>query len=99
MKKLMCALAVAAALAGCNSTNQQDRALAGGAIGAGGAALISAATGGTAGEALLAGAVGGVAGAVVGAATTPSGQCVDQFGNPLPPGRYFDRNGNERICR
>ena len=54
-------------LAACGDTPGQ-RALSGGAIGAGSGAVIGAATGG---NPLVGAAIGGVGGAVVGAATTP----------------------------
>ncbi len=54
------------ALAGCGNT-PGHRALTGGAIGAGGGAIIGAATGMGAGTGAL---IGGAAGAVTGAATT-----------------------------
>jgi hypothetical protein len=84
MKKIVLAVAMVAGLTACNSTNQQDRALVGGALGATGGAVIGAATGGTAGAALLGAGIGAVGGAVVGAATTPSRRCVNQFGEPVP---------------
>lgn len=45
-----------------------DRALTGGAIGAGGGALVGAATGG---NPLVGAAIGGLGGAAIGAATAP----------------------------
>jgi Flp pilus assembly protein TadD len=64
-------LAVCAALAlgtaACGDTPGQ-RALTGGAIGAGGGALVGAATGNVAAGAI----VGGLGGAAIGAATTPN---------------------------
>ena len=66
--------------------------LAGGAIGAGGGALIgSALTGGSAGGAIAGGLLGAGTGALIGNAATapqPSGRCA-QFG--------YDYNGN-RVC-
>jgi hypothetical protein len=67
MPKVVLALAAMLALAACGDTPGQ-RALSGGAIGAGGGAVVAAATGG---NPLIGAAVGGVGGAVVGAATTP----------------------------
>ena len=58
--------AVALGIAGCGNTTG-ERALTGGAIGAGGGALIGAAAGNPAAGAI----VGGLGGAAVGAATTP----------------------------
>jgi osmotically inducible lipoprotein OsmB len=62
---VLCA-ALALATAGCGDTPGQ-RALTGGAIGAGGGALVGAA----AGNPLAGAVVGGLGGAAVGAATTP----------------------------
>lgn len=84
MKQILLAVALAAGLAGCNSTNQQDRALVGGALGAATGATIAAATGADAGGALAGAGIGAVGGAVLGAATTPSTRCVNQFGDPVP---------------
>jgi hypothetical protein len=61
----LCA-ALALATAGCGDT-PGERALTGGAIGAGGGALVGAATGNVAAGAI----VGGLGGAAIGAATTP----------------------------
>jgi osmotically inducible lipoprotein OsmB len=61
------ALLALSSLAACGDTPGQ-RALSGGAIGAGSGAVIGAATGG---NPLIGAAIGGVGGAVVGAATTP----------------------------
>lgn len=55
-------------LAACGDTSGQ-RALSGGAIGAGGGAVVSAVTGG---NPLAGAAIGGAAGAVTGAATNKS---------------------------
>jgi osmotically inducible lipoprotein OsmB len=64
----MPALAVmAVAIAACGN-NPTDRALTGGAIGAGSGAVI----GSTVGSPIAGAVVGGAAGAVVGAATTPN---------------------------
>jgi osmotically inducible lipoprotein OsmB len=61
------ALLAVSTLSACGDTPGQ-RALSGGAIGAGSGAVIGAATGG---NPLIGAAIGGVGGAVVGAATTP----------------------------
>ncbi|APH57302.1 OmpA family protein [Granulibacter bethesdensis] len=63
-------MALGSALAACGR-DMGTRALSGGAIGAGGGALMGAATGGNAGVGAL---IGGVGGAAVGAATTPQGR-------------------------
>ncbi|MBJ3774351.1 lipoprotein [Acuticoccus mangrovi] len=84
MKKIILALSLVTALAACNSTNQQDRALVGGALGAATGATIAAVAGADAGGALAGAAVGAVGGAVLGAATTPSSRCVNQYGEPVP---------------
>jgi hypothetical protein len=67
MHKLVVAVVALFALSACGNTPGQ-RALSGGAIGAGSGAVIGAATGG---NPLIGAAIGGVGGAVVGAATTP----------------------------
>ena len=92
MKKTLTALALVGALSvsGCYTPQQQQGTLVGGALGAGGGALIgSAASGGSAGGAIAGGLIGAGTGALVGnAATAPSGRCA-QFG--------YDYNGN-RVC-
>ncbi|RJG46573.1 MULTISPECIES: hypothetical protein [unclassified Mesorhizobium] len=79
-------------LGGCNTPEQ--RALGGGAIGAGVGALAGQAIGGNTGSTVAGALIGGVAGAALGAATTP-GRCVyqqyDRRGRPL-----YDRYGNPR---
>jgi hypothetical protein len=94
-KTLVLALALAGALSvsGCYTPQQQTGTLAGGAIGAGGGALIgSALTHGSAGGAIAGGLLGAGTGALIGNAATapppPSGRCA-QFG--------YDYNGN-RVC-
>jgi hypothetical protein len=70
MHKLVVAVAALFAfstLAACGDTPGQ-RALSGGAIGAGSGAVIGAATGG---NPLIGAVIGGAGGAVIGAATTP----------------------------
>src|SRR5262245_18819659 len=94
MKKaltLAAALAGALALSACETPQQQTGTLAGGAIGAGGGALIgSALTHGSAGGAIAGGLLGAGTGALIGnAATAPQpGRCA-QWG--------YDYNGN-RVC-
>ena len=71
LRKLTVSLMLAGsltALAGCGDTTGQ-RALSGGAIGAGGGAILGAVTGMGAGTGAL---IGGAAGAVTGAATNKS---------------------------
>jgi hypothetical protein len=94
-KTITFALALAGALsvAACQTPQQQTGTLAGGAIGAGGGALIgSALTHGSAGGAIAGGLLGAGTGALIGNAATappqPSGRCA-QWG--------FDYNGN-RVC-
>jgi osmotically inducible lipoprotein OsmB len=73
MKKLIALGVIIAPLAACNANSPTDRALAGGAIGAGAGALVgAAASGGRPGGVLAGAAIGGAGGAIVGAATTPS---------------------------
>ena len=96
MKKtfaLTLALVGALSVSGCYTPQQQAGTLAGGAIGAGGGALIgSALTGGSAGGAIAGGLLGAGTGALIGNAATappqPTGRCA-QFG--------YDYNGN-RVC-
>jgi hypothetical protein len=88
---LALAFAGAVALSACETPQQQTGTLAGGAIGAGGGALIgSALTHGSAGGAIAGGLLGAGTGAVIGNAVTapPSGQCA-RWG--------YDYNGN-RVC-
>ena len=103
-KSLTLALALVGALSvsGCYTPQQQTGTLAGGAIGAGGGALIgSALTHGSAGGAIAGGLLGAGTGALIGNAATapPPG-----YGGPPPgPGPShcaqfgYDYNGN-RVC-
>ena len=93
-------LAGALSVSGCYTPQQQTGTLAGGAIGAGGGALIgSALTHGSAGGAIAGGLLGAGTGALIGNAATapPPG-----YGAP-PPGAGrcaqwgYDYNGN-RVC-
>ena len=94
---LALALAAALSVSGCYTPQQQTGTLAGGAIGAGGGALIgSAVSGGSAGGAIAGGIIGAGTGALIGNAATapppgygpPPRQCA-QWG--------YDYNGN-RVC-
>jgi hypothetical protein len=68
---LALALAGAASLSACQTPQQQTGTLAGGAIGAGGGALIgSARSGGSAGGAIAGGIIGAGTGALIGNAVT-----------------------------
>jgi hypothetical protein len=94
-KTLALALALVGALSvsACYTPQQQTGTLAGGAIGAGGGALIgSALTHGSPGGAIAGGILGAGTGALIGNAATapppPSGQCA-RWG--------YDYNGN-RVC-
>jgi hypothetical protein len=93
-KTLALALALVGTLSvsGCYTPQQQTGTLAGGAIGAGGGALIgSALTHGSPGGAIAGGILGAGTGALIGNAATappPSGQCA-RWG--------YDYNGN-RVC-
>ena len=65
--KLIVAAVLVVGLAGCaNMTRQQQRALSGGAIGAAGGVLLTAATGGSL---LTGGLIGAAGGAAIGAMT------------------------------
>lgn len=74
--------ALAFGLSACNSNSTTDRALVGGALGAGAGAIIGGAAAGTAGAALAGGVIGGAAGAIVGGVTTPK-NCVDGYGRAV----------------
>ncbi|MDH6230409.1 osmotically inducible lipoprotein OsmB [Mesorhizobium soli] len=80
------------ALAGCNTPG--ERAVGGGAIGAGVGALAGQAIGGNTGSTVAGALIGGAAGAAIGASTAPN-MCVyqqfDKRGRPL-----YDRYGNPR---
>ncbi len=71
MKKMIACLILVCGLAGCNSTNQGDRALTGGLLGAGAGAIVGGVATGTGGGALAGAAIGGAGGAIIGASTTP----------------------------
>lgn len=84
MKKTILALACATMLVGCNSTNQGDRALVGGAVGAATGAVVAAAAGANPAGTLVGATVGAAGGAIIGSATTPRRRrCVNQFGDPV----------------
>ncbi len=85
-------VASAIGLAGCtNPYNPGQRALGGGAIGAGGGAILGSALGGNAGAGAL---IGGALGAGAGALTTPqrprynNGYSNNGYNRPPPPGYY-----------
>ena len=85
---LALALTGALSLSAC-ATQQQTGTLVGGALGAGGGALIgSAVSGGSAGGAIAGGAIGAIGGAMVGNAVTAPRGCA-QWG--------YDYYGN-RVC-
>jgi osmotically inducible lipoprotein OsmB len=73
MKKILIAVGLAASLGACNSYNPNDRALAGGLIGAGTGAVVGGLATGRAGGAVAGAVIGGAGGAIIGAATTPRG--------------------------
>ena len=97
-KTITLGLALASALfvSGCYTPQQQTGTLAGGAIGAGGGALIgSALTHGSAGGAIAGGLLGAGTGALIGNAATapPPG-----YGGPSRCAQFgYDYNGN-RVC-
>jgi hypothetical protein len=88
---LTLALVGALSVSGCYTPQQQTGTLAGGAIGAGGGALIgSALTGGSAGGAIAGGILGAGTGALIGnAVTAPRHHCA-RWG--------WNAYGN-RVCR
>jgi osmotically inducible lipoprotein OsmB len=71
MKKLIIIGAMGLALAGCSEYSRSDRALAGGALGAGTGAVVGGLASRSAGGAIVGGVLGGAAGAIIGAETTP----------------------------
>lgn len=82
MKYSIIVATLALALASCNSSSTTDRAIVGGALGAGTGAIIGGVAGGSAGAALAGGVIGGAAGAIVGGATTPK-NCRDRYGRAI----------------
>ena len=91
MTKLLAVLAISTALAGCQSNNPGDRAVAGGLVGAGTGALIGGLATGRAGGAVAGALIGGAGGAIIGAGTTPdrryyrNNRCTgyDEYGDPI----------------
>lgn len=69
--RLILAVVAALTLAGCSASSRSDRALVGGAVGAGAGAAIGGAATRSVGGAVVGGIIGGAAGAVIGAETTP----------------------------
>ncbi|MEW5422554.1 bacteriocin [Amorphus sp. 3PC139-8] len=80
--KFVLVAAIALGLAACSANSTRDRALVGGAVGAGTGAVIAGAAAGTGGAALAGGIIGGAAGAILGGATAPKA-CRDYYGNPV----------------
>jgi len=70
-KTILACAALALVLGACSPNSRTDRALAGGAIGAGTGAVIGGAATRSAGGAIVGGVLGGAAGAIIGAETTP----------------------------
>lgn len=88
MKRVMLiALLATTGLAGCQSNNPTDRAVAGGVIGAGTGAVIGGLATGRVGGAVAGAAIGGVGGAIIGANSGPSYRrtCTgyDEYGDPI----------------
>lgn len=83
-RTFLSAAVLAVVLAGCGTTTE-DRAISGGLLGAGGGAIIGAATGGSVGTAAV---IGGVAGAAVGAVSDP---CKLNLGDP-----FWKKNGGRK---
>ena len=92
MKKnfaLALALLGALSLSGCYTPQQQQGTLVGGALGAGGGALIgSALTGGSAGGAIAGGIIGAGTGALIGNSVTAPRQTLRAMGLRLHGNRY-----------
>ncbi|OKL45341.1 YMGG-like glycine zipper-containing protein [Pseudovibrio exalbescens] len=83
MKKIALVSVALLALAGCNTSSQGDRTLAGAGIGAATGAAVGAATGGNTGSTLAGAAIGGVAGGIIGNQTAPKNcTAYDQNGRP-----------------
>jgi osmotically inducible lipoprotein OsmB len=84
MKKFLMMATVVLPIGACNSAYQQDRAVAGGLIGAGTGAVIGGLATGRAGGALAGAAIGGAGGALIGAASVPR-YCrgYDDYGRPI----------------
>ena len=72
MKTLLLVGAMGIALAGCSEYSRQDRALAGGAHGAGTGAGVGGLATNSAGGAVVGGLLGAAGGAIIGAETTPA---------------------------
>lgn len=90
MKTLAICIALGGGLAACQSNAQNDRAIAGGLIGAGTGAVIGGLATGRAGGALAGAAIGGAGGAIIGSSTAPqpryrSRSCIgyDDYGNQV----------------
>jgi osmotically inducible lipoprotein OsmB len=71
MRKLLTIGTAALALAGCSEYSRSDRALAGGAIGAGTGALVGGLATHSTGGAVVGGLLGAAGGAIIGAESTP----------------------------
>ncbi len=74
MRKLIMIGAVALALGGCQ-TVQEERALTGAVLGGATGAVIGGIAGRSAGSAVAGGVIGAAAGGIIGAATAPRGPC------------------------
>jgi hypothetical protein len=72
-KTMIASLLLSAVLAGCASSQQEQRAGTGALIGAGAGALAGQAIGGNTRSTVIGAGTGAVLGAVVGGATTPEG--------------------------
>jgi hypothetical protein len=86
MKKTLLAAAVIAGLgvSGCQSNSPGDRALTGGALAGATGAVVAAAAGANTSTTLGVAAASAAGGALVGAATAPQRNCVNQFGERVP---------------
>lgn len=88
LKAALLATGLALSLAACTDPyNPGQRALGGGALGAGAGALIGGAAGGGSG-ALTGAVIGGAVGALGGAATTPQRPSYERRPPPPPSGYY-----------
>ena len=84
MRKILLTATVALSLGACASTESNDRALTGAAIGGATGAVVGGVATGRPGGALAGAAIGAAGGAVVGAATTPRRDCYyDVYGRQV----------------
>jgi hypothetical protein len=96
-KPIVLAAALVAALAGCASTEQEQRAGTGALLGAGAGALAGQAIGRNTKSTVIGAGAGALLGAAVGAATTPRGQEMCRY--RAADGRIYEAPCDERYYR